>query len=313
MGIHETTITELLHSFFNEEPLYIRKAIVEFLLKGSDKNFVLEDFDSFKQQGEFDDNEGNKLPDLVFTGKDSFALLEVKINNAELQESQYTDEPENPDCYVGLVNKSKKSKKDLFFLIPSYYKHKDRIPKTAHIITWKQLDGFVKQNEYDNPILRRIISLTSDFDNIYERKDASDRDMQFLIYDNECLSRISRIHNRLRTILDKCNCETEYFTEEGEVKNYRYDPGTTEKEDDPNPYNNKNSIAEGKYIVKSNALALVIFSGSPYIYLDAGNELPNGTNIKQYMNEGTYLYQVCELDTSIEDAVNKINVMLKRN
>ncbi len=311
MGIHETTITELLHSFFNEEPLYLRKAIVEFLLKASNKNFVLEDFDSFKQQGDFDDNEGNKLPDLVFTGKDSFALLEVKINNAELQESQYTDEPENPDCYVGLVNKSKKSKKDLFFLIPSYYKHKDRIPKSAHIITWKQLDGFVKQNEYDNPILRRIISLTSDFDNTSERKDASDRDMQFLIYDNDCLSRINRIHNRLRTILDKCNCETEYFTEDGKIKNYRYDPGYSENEE--NPYNNKNSLAEGKYVNTDNAFALVIFSGSPYIYLDIGLELPKEQNIQPYMNEGTYLYQVCELDTSIEDAVNIINEMLKRN
>ena len=309
MGIHETTITELLHSFFNEEPLYLRKAIVEFLLKDSNKNFVLEDFDSFKQQGDFDDNEGNKLPDLVFTGKDSFALLEVKINNAELQESQYTDEPENPDCYVGLVNKSIKSKKDLFFLIPSYYKHKDRIPKSAHIITWKQLDGFVKQNEYDNPILRRIISLTSDFDNTSERKDASDRDMQFLIYDNDCLSRINRIHNRLRTILDKCNCETEYFTEDGKIKNYRYDPGYSENEE--NPYNNKNSLAEGKYVNTDNAFALVIFSGSPYIYLDIGRELPKEQNIQPYMNEGTYLYQVCELDTSIEDAVNIINEMLK--
>ena len=36
-------------------------------------------------------------------------------------------------------------------------------------------------------------------------------------------------------------------------------------------------------------------------------------NIQPYMNEGTYLYQVCELDTSIEDAVNKINAMLQRN
>ena len=311
MGIHETTITELLHSFFNEEPLYLRKAIVEFLLKDSNKDFSFDDFDSFTEQGDFEDNDGNKLPDLIFEGKNSLALLEVKINNAELQESQYTDDPENTNCYVGLVNKSPKAKKDLFFLIPSYYKHKDRIPKTAHIITWKQLDEFVKQNEYDNTILRRIISLTSDFDNTSERKDASDRDMQYLIYNTECLPRINRIHNRLRTILDKSNCEKEYFTETGKITNYRVDPGYADTEE--NPYNNKNSLAEGKYIVESNALALVIFSGSPYIYLDTGNKLPNEKNIQPYMNEGTYLYQVCELDTSIEDAVNKINAMLQRN
>lgn len=308
MGIHETTITELLHSFFNEEPLYLRKAIVEFLLNGSDQNFVFEDFNSFEQQGNFDDNEGNKLPDLIFTGKDSFALLEVKINNAELQESQYTDEPENPDCYVGLVNRSRKIKKDLFFLIPSYYKHKDRIPKTAHIITWKQLDEFVKQNEYDNLILRRIISLTSDFDNTSEKKIATDRDMQYLIYDNDCLSRICRIHNRLRSILDKTNCEATYFDENEKIKNYRFDPGYADEYE--NVYHNKNSLIEGKS-GNTNAIALVIFDGLPFIYLDTSKPLVNQENIKQLIHEGTFLYKVCDIDTSIPEAVKIINKMLE--
>lgn len=309
--MHETTVTELFNSFFNKEPRYIRKAIVEFLLADNNQeiDFKFEEFTDFKEQGKNEDNTGTKAPDFAFEGLNSLVYLEVKINDTELQPSQSKDDENDPGCYVGMLHNSTKAHKGLFFLVPSTYKHRADIPKKARIKTWKDLDKFVRDNEYDNQILKRIIYLSSDFTISDEgKKTASDKDIQYLLYDIDYLPRIGRIHNRLSQILDKVNYKKHLnATDETVFKNYRWDPG------EDNPYNNPSCIVVGKYISGSGDeanFALCVFSGLPYIYLDTTNKLQKQDNIQTLLKQGTNLYKICEIDTPIDDAVKIINKMI---
>ena len=308
MGIHETTVTELLNSFLNKEPLYIRKAVVEFILNSKNpditKHFHFEDFSDFTDQGNYKYRISNKAPDLVFEGKDTLIFLEVKINDAELQESQLGKDVNNPNCYLGILNNDARQHKELYFLVPSNYKHMGKIPvEPKNIITWKDLDKFVKENQYDNKILKSIISLSSDSSE--DERIASDIDMRFLLYDLDYLPRLARIHNRLKTILEKSECDSKYFKPKDKSKIRKYTHFIS-KSDNPYP----NGIAEGKYIESDNAFALCVIPGFPYIYLDVGKELKKHENLQPKLNIGTYVYKVCELDTPIDEAVNLLNKLI---
>ncbi len=303
MSIHETTVTELLSSFLNEEPKYIREEVVNFLINRNGQNFSFEDFTTFTDQGKYGSNEINLAPDIVFEGKDALIFIEIKINNTPLEDSQKSTDENNPNTYIGMLKKSEKQKTALFFLVPSNYAYKDEIPNKDNIITWRELGEFIQEQEFDNQILRRIVSLTSDYDFSHKIEEASDTDMQYLIYDIDCLSRINRIHRRLKKILNGSECETKYFKDKQKIKNYCHDPNEN------NPYNNKSCIVEGKYNC-NDAFGLVVFSGSPYIYLDTGRKLSSVENLKSKFNNGTNLYKVCELNTPIKDAINELNKLI---
>lgn len=304
MSIHETTITELLNSFFNEEPRYIKEEIVNFLVNRNGKSFSYEDFNTFTDQGKYTDNQTKLSPDIVFEGEDSLVFIEIKINNTTLEPSQKSNDENEPNTYVGMLKKSGKKNTALFFLVPSDYAYKNDIPNQNNIITWKELGEFVQEKEFDNQILRRIIYLTADFDFSHKYNEASVIDMQYLTYDTDCLSRILRIHKRLRKILNNSNCETKYFNGVENISEYCHDPN------EKNPYNNKSCIVEGKH-VNEDSFGLVVFEGMPYIYLDTSRKLTGCENLTPKLNNGTNLYKICVLDTTINDAVNKLNEILQ--
>lgn len=304
MTIHETTITELLNSFFNKEPRYIREEIINFLVHRCEQDFSYNDFNTFTDQGKYSKNQTKNAPDIVFEGKNALVFIEVKINNDPLEDSQKSSDESNPNTYVGMLKNSGKEKTALLFLVPSDYAYKNDIPNQNNIITWKELGEFVQKKEFDNQILRRIIYLTSDYNFSNNYKEASDIDMQYLIYDTDCLSRILRIHKRLRKILDDSNCETKYFKGVKNISEYCHDPN------EKNPYNNKSCIVEGNSI-NNDAFGLVVFEGDPYIYLDTTNPLSCKENLQPKLNNGTNLYKICDLDTPINYAVNKLNEILQ--
>ena len=203
-----------------------------------------------------------------------------------------------------MLKNSGKEKTALLFLVPSDYAYKNDIPNQNNIITWKELGEFVQKKEFDNQILRRIIYLTTDYNFSNNYKEASDIDMQYLIYDTDCLSRILRIHKRLRKILDDSNCETKYFKGFKNISEYCHDPN------EKNPYTNKSCIVEGNSI-NNDAFGLVVFEGDPYIYLDTTNPLSCKENLQPKLKNGTNLYKICYLDTPINYAVNKLNEILQ--
>lgn len=120
MTLYENVATSTLINLFNSpnREEYKTKIIYDFLLKETKKGF--EDISSVEEQAS---NESNtSIPDFVINFNDNSSLrYEVKINDTPLTESE------------------KKKKERDFFLIPSNYKHEDKIPKTNTIIYWEGL------------------------------------------------------------------------------------------------------------------------------------------------------------------------------
>lgn len=303
MGLHETTMTELLNSFFNEEPLYLRKAIINYILEKCQSNMKFEDFHGISDQGKYTCRTSLKRPDLVFEGIDSLVFIEVKINNDPLEPSQCCTDVNDSDCYLGMLKQSGKKNTDLLFLVPSNYAHLTDIPVPKEkILFWSDIDLFVQSNEYDNQVIKKILFLSSDYTTNYKKEVASKIDMQHLAYDIDYLPRIERIHNRLRKIIDESNYE-DYFQENTIPTAYRWDPN------EENPYTTKNCLVEGLYIGEK-VLGLCIIPTSPYLYLDTTEPLKNKEDLADKLKLGTHLYKLCELTEEMQTCIDRINALL---
>lgn len=120
MTLYENVATSTLINLFNSpnREEYKTKIIYDFLLKESKKEFGK--ISSVEEQAS---NESNtSIPDFVINFNDNSSLrYEVKINDTPLTESE-----------------KKKKERDVF-LIPSNYKHEDKIPKSNTIIYWEDL------------------------------------------------------------------------------------------------------------------------------------------------------------------------------
>ena len=118
MTLYENVATSTLINLFNSpnREEYKTKIIYDFLLKKFNKSF--EDISSVEEQA----SNNTSIPDFVINLNDETSLrYEVKINNASLTESE-----------------KNKNERDVF-LIPSNYKHEDKIPKSNKIIYWEDL------------------------------------------------------------------------------------------------------------------------------------------------------------------------------
>lgn len=118
MTLYENVATSTLINLFNSpnREEYKTKIIYDFLLKKFNKSF--EDISSVEEQA----SNNTSIPDFVINLNDKTSLrYEVKINNASLTESE-----------------KNKNERDVF-LIPSNYKHEDKIPKSNKIIYWEDL------------------------------------------------------------------------------------------------------------------------------------------------------------------------------
>ncbi len=197
---HETTITESLNEFLNDriQPKYIKKAVVDYLLTKSNKQLSYDIFKSFKDQGRYPGNETLKKPDFVWIGDNSLVFVEVKIDNTGLTDAQIGTKKDK-DSYLQMLENAPEGNKDLIFLIPSWYSHKNDIPATAKIIYWKDLIKFIQDEQYDNPVLNHIFNMVGDLqcDDIASNNDMLKIPFQF----RESLEWINRITNRLNKIV----------------------------------------------------------------------------------------------------------------
>lgn len=116
MNIHENVATQAIATFFYQEPLWKKKILFDFLLKPF--GLAYEDVQDVETQ----DNLKDTIPDFTIVLKDQRIKFEVKINDADLTESERSKQ--NRDA----------------FLVRRNYSHKDEIPlKDDKILYWEDL------------------------------------------------------------------------------------------------------------------------------------------------------------------------------
>ena len=116
MKLYENVATQAIATFFHQEPLWKKKILFDFLLKPF--GLAYEDVQDVETQ----DNLKDTIPDFTIVLKDQRINFEVKINDAELTESERNKQ--NRDA----------------FLVCRNYSHKDEIPlKDDKILYWEDL------------------------------------------------------------------------------------------------------------------------------------------------------------------------------
>jgi hypothetical protein len=110
----ENSFTELLCNLSNIEYLQFKEKFFKFL---GIKNPEEYDFDT---QYRTDKKQNNGRPDLIISSDETIFFIENKINNARLTKNQ-------PKGYLKELAQTNYKEKNLYFIIPKYYSHKDEL------------------------------------------------------------------------------------------------------------------------------------------------------------------------------------------
>jgi hypothetical protein len=145
----ENSFTELLCNLLSLKDLQFKEKFFKFL---GIKNPEEYDFDT---QYRTDKEQNNGRPDLIISSNETIFFIENKVNNTRLTKNQpkgYLKELVQMDC----------KEKNLYFIIPKYYSHKDELN-----------DRLIKFNK-DSKICTKIL-FWDDFFEKWKREDFSEK------------------------------------------------------------------------------------------------------------------------------------------
>jgi hypothetical protein len=114
---NENSFTELLCNLLNLRDIQFKKIFFKFLEKiETPKEY------EFDTQYRTDKKQNNGRPDLIISSDEEIFFIEIKINNNGLTKNQ-------PKGYLKELAKMDYKIKNLYFIIPTDYSHKDELDK----------------------------------------------------------------------------------------------------------------------------------------------------------------------------------------